>query len=129
MKSSLRITVFFWVCLCVLPLCGCGNGNVKATGMVAFDDGSPLTTGIVVFKSSQHQYTGLVNQDGSFKLGGINVGDGLPAGQYKVVLQNAIDAQEKPLVNEKFSSTEATPISFEITPETKMPLRIVVERP
>ena len=114
--------------LCVLLLLsGCGGGNVKAGGSVAFSDGTALTHGTVIFTDGQHQYTGEIQPDGSFRLGGLKAGDGLPPGTYRVAVI-AYEGEGESIVGEKFGSPESSDISFEVVKGKSEPFKITVER-
>lgn len=67
---------------------GCGS-NVRVTGTVQFDDGSPLETGIVVFQSQAHVAKGKLKPGGRFVMGSVREHDGLPPGDYKVYIVGA----------------------------------------
>ena len=125
MKNQILFALCFF---CIVLLAGCSNGNIKATGVVVFDDGTPLTKGNVVFQSPQHQYTGTIGQDGTFRLGGVKPGNGLPSGTYNVALSN-VNTEEELVINAKYAVAEASGISFEITKGSREPLRVVVTRP
>ncbi len=115
-------------CLCgVLILVGCGD-NVRGFGSVKFSDGTPLTTGTVVVCDAQFQYTGLLKSDGSFELGGLKAGDGLPPGTYNVYIIDP-QANEKPSIDAKFASPDTSGITFEVVKGKKEPFNITVEPP
>jgi len=120
---------FLFFGLLALASCvGCGGGQIKAHGTVKFTDGTPLTHGIVVFATPQHQYTGKIEQDGSFRLGGLVEKGGLPVGSYKVSIQNAMMGDEL-IIPVKYTSDSSSGISFEITNESaKNPLTITLDK-
>ena len=123
-----RQSTFFFGLLVLVSCIGCGEAQIKAHGTVKFSDGAPLTLGIVVFATSQFQYTGKIEQDGSFQLGGLVQKGGLPVGSYKVSIQNAIE-NDKLVIPSKYTSDVTSGISFEITKEsTKTPLVITLDR-
>jgi len=113
--------------LCVLlPLSGCGGG-VKAGGSVSFADGTAVTGGTVVFSDAQHQYTGAIQPDGTFQLGGLKPGDGLPPGRYRVAVIEVYEGGA-PILDEKYESPDRSEISFEVTGGRNEPFSITVER-
>ena len=120
---------FLLLGLFVLASCvGCGEPQIKAHGIVQFEDGTPLPCGTVVFATPQLQYTGKIEQDGTFKLGGLVENGGLPIGSYKVSIQNAI-MNDKPIIPAKYTSDVTSGISFEIVKESsKEPLTITLEK-
>ena len=120
---------FLFLGLLVLASCvGCGKPQIKAHGVIQFEDGTPLNCGIVVFATPQLQYTGKIEQDGTFQLGGLVAKEGLPIGSYKISIQNAI-VNNKPIIPAKYTSDVTSGISFAITKETaKTPLTITLEK-
>jgi len=125
---SIRQSFLFFGLALLVSCAGCGEAQIKAHGTVEFSDGSPLTAGIVVFTTPQLQYTGMIGQDGSFQLGGLVEKGGLPAGSYKVSIQNAI-VNDQLVIPVKYTSDVTSGLSFEITKESaKNPLVITLER-
>ncbi|MDR0522524.1 MAG: hypothetical protein LBH00_11840, partial [Planctomycetaceae bacterium] len=107
---------------------GCGNGNVKAGGTVKFSSGEAMPAGTVFFETEKNRYMGEI-KDGTFELGGIRPGDGLPAGIYQVSVQE-LDMVENPLIAERFRSAATSGISFEVRKGSKKNFfEIVVEKP
>ena len=114
--------------LVLLACCGCGEAQIKASGTVKFDDGTPLSCGIVVFANPQHQYTGEIEKDGSFQLGGLVEKGGLPVGSYTVSIQNAIE-NDQLAIPVKYTSDVTSGLSFEITKESsKNPIQITLDK-
>jgi len=120
---------FQFFSLFVLVACiGCGEPQIKAHGVVQFEDGTPLNCGVVVFATPQLQYTGKIEQDGTFQLGGLVEKGGLPIGSYKVSIQNAI-MNDKPMIPAKYTSDVTSGISFEVVKESaKESLTIILEK-
>ena len=85
MTLSLVMILFF----------GCSN-QVRVTGKVTFEDGTPLTEGKVVFdKDASFQAVGQIQDDGSYILGSYQLADGIPRGTYKVYITGAVSAETK----------------------------------
>ena len=121
--------LFLGLIALVVSCVGCGEAQIRAHGTVQFEDGAPLTVGIVVFSNPQSQYTGMIAQDGSFQLGGIVEGGGLPAGSYSVSIQNAI-LNDESIIPVRYTSAGTSGINFEVTRETaRNPLVITLTRP
>jgi len=61
---------------------GCGQ-NVSVTGRVTFPDGTPMTTGAVVFETATMHAMGRIQSDGRYS---ISTGEerGIPKGTYQV---------------------------------------------
>ena len=117
------------LCLLLLSvLSGCGSNQVPGSGTVKYDSGEPVPNGTVVFRTDQHQYTGEIASDGTFQLGGLKPGDGLPPGTYKVIVLG-FDANDNPLVAAKFSEADRSGLSFEVKKGEKNHFEVVVGKP
>lgn len=81
-------TIAFMVLLSLLSFSGCGSGNVPFGGKVTFADGKPFTRGAVCFTNGTLSAFGPIQADGSYMLGGLKAGDGIPPGTYQVYLAN-----------------------------------------
>lgn len=119
--------------LILLLFVGCSE-NVKVTGNVKFEDGSPLTFGTVVAESDSGRATGEINEKGIFKLDGAKKGAGVLPGKYKVWLvgteENTFDEETGvstsiTRVDAKYSSSSTTDLSYDIDPQNKV-LNIVL---
>lgn len=80
---NLSICVFL---LAALVVSGCGQPKVG--GKVVFsDDKTPLSQGVVMFYGDNAVYRGNIKQDGTYTIGTQKANDGLPPGDYTVVLR------------------------------------------
>lgn len=118
-----------------LFLTGCGQ--IKVSGKVTFPDGSLLTTGRVLFDDGKNNYSGTIQKDGSFSVGMLKDGRGIPRGKYNVAVVDAITEEfpgpGKPpivtyLIAPKFRSPNTSGIEYDIQKNTTN-ISIVVERP
>jgi len=144
-----RISGNFLLLLGVLVLvliAGC-SGKSSVSGAVTYmDDGQPLTRGDVFFRNADgtRMYQGAIKPDGSFALGEIKDGDGIPPGSYKVWIANAnttdydLDEEGRPkstrmieivLIDPKYTSPATSDLTFEIKSGERKSLDIVVEAP
>lgn len=73
----------------VLAFAGC-SGKSSVTGKVTYDDGSPLTRGSVCFQTDKYFAEGPLQSDGSYTLGALKAGEGVPPGTYQVFINGAI---------------------------------------
>ncbi len=71
----------------------------------------------------------MISPDGSFKLGGLKPGNGLPPGTYRGAVLNALGDDEYSLIADKFSSPQLSGLVFEVSKNSQEPLKIVVEPP
>lgn len=88
---------FFFPMLTVslILLIGCSN-QVRVSGKVTFDDGSPVTAGKVIFENDAFfQAVGQIKPDGTYRLGSYDLADGVPRGNYKVYITGAVSAEER----------------------------------
>ncbi|MDR1493270.1 MAG: hypothetical protein LBT05_11180 [Planctomycetaceae bacterium] len=124
------------VCVC---LSGCGE-NQRLSGKVTFDDGSPLTVGMVCFENTENGKLGRgeINSDGTYVVGFETDKNGIPKGTYKVFITGAILEKgmnektgmpiEEQQIALKYSSTTTSGLTFTADGKTKT-FDITVERP
>ena len=120
---------------------GC-SGKSTVRGTVKFSDGEPLTRGSVFFQDvgGVHQFFGVINEDGTFSLGELRDGDGIPPGQYTAWLagvnieEYGMDENDRDwrrvevIMDKKFESPRTSGLSFEISTK-RTNIEITVERP
>jgi len=120
------------ILLLLVVAAGCGSGQVGLKGTVVFDDdGSPLTTGTVIFTTATFQARGNIDGQGTFTMGSFGEKDGLPPGTYQVGITGATVASNPVLDYDLITSKWASPATSgcEITVEKGMKsLEIRVER-
>jgi hypothetical protein len=123
--------------LIILFLFLTGCGQIKVSGKVTFPDGSPLTTGRVLFDDGKNNYSGMIQNDGSFSVGMLKDGQGIPRGKYNVAIVDAI-TEEFPgpgvppivayLIASKFRSPRTSGLEYDIQKKTT-DIHITVEKP
>jgi len=110
--------------VCLLLVAGCGK-NVRVTGKVTFEDGTPLSKGMVIFSAGATESKAPIGEDGSYVVGTLKSGDGIPRGTYRVYITGAaiipgMDARGVPLgpvtllADKKFSSPETSGLTCEV---------------
>jgi hypothetical protein len=103
-------------------------------GTVTLADGSPLTRGLVIFDGIMDGKTvsprGEVKPDGTFVLGTLKPGDGVPAGKYRVLI-NPLDSSEVPdelkklPFDYKYCRLETSGLEFEVKPgKNEFPIKL-----
>ncbi|MDR2755213.1 MAG: hypothetical protein LBC20_05850 [Planctomycetaceae bacterium] len=117
---------------------GCGNDNVQFGGKVTFEDGSPLTTGVVIFDNGVTMSSALIRPDGTFTAGTSRENDGIPPGTYRVSISGAVElldnpkkifpAPSRPLIHTKLTSPETSGLTVTID-KSPQPYNIIVEPP
>lgn len=127
---------------CILCCAGCSQ-KIKTHGTVKFPDGTPLEKGTVFFSNGIQMFQGEIQSNGTFKIGEIRDGDGIPPGKYKIWIsantQDYVrDAVTKEITNKmmrqividpKYESRETSDLTFEVKPGGSKSIDIVVEKP
>jgi len=122
-----RLYGFNFLSLLVL-ICavGCGT-NVPMGGTVTFsDDGTPLTTGTVFFETDTFEARGMIQGDGTYRIGSAAEADGLPPGKYRVYIRDAheyvrVGAGDTvvdnvvPLIDAKYANPNMSGLEVEVT--------------
>jgi hypothetical protein len=133
MKRPLFLPLFLLL-ICTL-FAGCGQ--VKVTGTVTFSDGEPLSKGKIVFENDKNKFTAVLHNDGTFNLGMLKDGQGIPPGKYSVAVAEAFDEEfydpDKPprvthFIAKKFRSSKTSGLEFDIQKRTTG-ISIIVEKP
>jgi hypothetical protein len=122
----------------LVGVAGCGSGRYPVHGRVVYEDGSPVTEGIVIGEKVEGdrrvKAQGNVQSDGTFSWGTLRPGDGAEPGKYRVVVMpRAVGEKEAsqgvlPAVERKFSNPQTSGIDFEVKPGTNE-LDITVTKP
>ncbi len=123
----------------LLASLGCGGGGVGVSGKVTFEDGTPLTTGEVAFRTNSFAATGKINPDGTYSLSSSKEGDGVPKGTYQVTVK-AIQSVDPPpgalsdpnykpepakiLVDLKFADPAKSGLSCEVSGKTTYDIKV-----
>jgi hypothetical protein len=114
----MKYNAFFAIMLLVLFV-GCGNPQVKGT--VKYEDGTPLTSGGVVFIQGMYTATAAIKPNGTYVLSQITKRDGVKPGLYKVTVQAQVSSNpDDPgarwidLIDPKFADPETSGLTFEV---------------
>jgi hypothetical protein len=96
-------------------------------GKVLFANGQPLRGGVVTFNpvgetlDRRYQGWGFVKPDGSYEV--VSVGSGVAPGAYKVTVgpkdEGELRGSNAKQIPKKYSSTETTPLSFEVSADAE----------
>jgi hypothetical protein len=129
-KQNLWYVLTFF---CLLAITGCST-NVKAAGKVTFSDGSPVEKGKITFENDRVFYFGKIQKNGSFNIGVVKDGQGIPPGKYRVAVESydvegrGLDEVLIHFVAQKFRNSTTSGIEYEITGKTTN-LSIIVDKP
>ena len=137
-RLSLRLLpAFLLSCSIIAGAAGCRPSNRHyVVGTVRYPDGSPVPEGRLLVDygpGAKRQAGALIRSDGSFRIGEINDGDGMPAGTFKVGVsaftEMAKDGQvwEVSLCDRKYSNPQTSGLVFEVPKQLRW--EIVVEKP
>ncbi len=80
-------------------LVGCGGESVPAAGRIVFADSQPVRSGKVEFRGKTERVRGsaTLDEDGRFRLRGDSGQDGIPPGQYDVIVVQFIVVENRSL--------------------------------
>jgi len=79
---------YIFIATFLVALAGCGESKVQVSGKVTFEDGTPITSGQVLFSTGEYAVTGDIKSDSTYKLGERKDGDGIRPGKYTVSVVN-----------------------------------------
>ncbi|MBA2114661.1 hypothetical protein [Bremerella alba] len=133
------------ICFAIVGCFGCGASNTTAvTGSVTFEDGSPLTSGTIIFENSASSSSADIQSDGSFTMGTFSTGDGVVPGTYGVAIASYGGGDEVwdeasqsykrtsrrvSQVEESFTSPRTSGLTAEVKPGNSSTLDFVVRKP
>ena len=112
----MRTIITIFALIAVLMAIGCGK-DPRVTGFVKYQDGTPLTVGMVVLQNNRSQGIGELRQNGSFELYQFKKGDGLKPGIYRGYITQSViiedDGRTTYLIPEKYSDIDAAGIVYD----------------
>lgn len=120
-------TLCLIILVCVpLVLClGCSD-NARVSGVVKLPDGSTLTKGTVIFENDTINVIGLIDKQGRYSLFQVQLGDGVPPGNYRGYVRYP---SEKPTTGKDGEILEpAVHFSAKYTRPDTAELNLTVER-
>lgn len=128
----------------LLAVAGCGSGEITypVRGTVTYQDGTPVTTGMVEFDplaaddTKRFNARGLIHSDGTYFLTTFEEGDGAVPGRHRVLVQEPypnVDIEEGESVGShsidpKYWRYGTSGLEFEVR-EGENEINIVVTRP
>jgi hypothetical protein len=143
MKTNVH---FILLILAGIVLTGCSN-RVSVSGKVLLQSGEPVTQGLVIFENEKFSGISDIKEDGSYSIGLIKSGEGIPPGTYNIAIQatgNIGRAQAEmgtssngmskivegtSQVDSKYTLTRTSGLSITVEKGKPMVHNIVVEKP
>lgn len=123
-------TIFISAFFVLLPiLSGCSSDKYQVSGTVKFPDGLPLTVGTVIMEMDSFLARGAIKPDGTFSMGLLKDGQGIPTGTYRVAIQDVQTDQSTYLVDENYMNPMRSGITFQVENQKQNHFDITVEQP
>lgn len=128
----------FLVLLLAAALCGCGGPTkLPAQGYVSFSDGEPVKNGRIEFRSIEGNYRGMgtIDSAGFFRLLDDNGVEGIPAGDYEVIVVQIIMTDHLSLeahnhgrpVPRRYADYYSSGLTQQVSAENASNLKVVIE--
>lgn len=122
----------------LVALCGCSrSGQVPVAGRVVFDDGEPVRTGRIEFRGREQRVraTGSLDNEGFFRLQSDDGADGLPPGEYDVVVVQLVIVEKRSLAEHghgrqlprRYADYYTSGLTASIPPQGATDLELVVK--
>jgi hypothetical protein len=125
----------------VAILAGCSDDDrlptYQVTGKVVFSDATPLKGGWVIFENPEQGLAarGVIDIDGTYRLGTYEESDGAVAGKHFVAITPAPpdgydpdEGHEHPIIHRRFAHMDTSGLEFEVTPDGDNHIEITVDR-
>ena len=117
-----------------LPAAGCGESHATVHGTLKRADGTPLKGARVICRSPETGVTasGRTDANGHYELGVLQPGDGVPAGEYYVVIAENLGAIDNPrprTINGKYQSASHSGLKLELNPGETREYSLTLEAP
>ncbi|MDR1385020.1 MAG: hypothetical protein LBJ67_14400 [Planctomycetaceae bacterium] len=132
-----KISILLLTIAAFFSFAGCG-GHTQLKGKVVFEDGSPLTVGMMVFDDGTTLARAPIQPNGTFTAGTEKENNGLPPGTYKVYIigaEETLDNPEgkfppptRPLIHKKHTAADTSELVVTVDTSTK-DFTITVEPP
>jgi hypothetical protein len=133
-----RLLAFSLFALILAVAVGCGTKKHPVEGKVVWSDGSAakeLAGGMVVFESTQAPLSarGEIREDGSFRLTTEVPNDGVPVGEYRVLVSQSrpesdgITRPPPPPMDRRFEDFKTSGLTYKVEPGKNEPV-LKVER-
>lgn len=127
--------------ICQLFLVGCGSGKpatYPVPGSIKFEDGSPVTFGIVEFFHPELELSarGKIQPDGTFRISTFEPGDGAVAGKHRVMIiqllmPGTLGGQQPPHqghIDSSYANFETSQLEFTVDPNQENRYDVTVRK-
>ena len=119
-----RMSLFALMCV-IVTLVGCGGSDraYPVSGKVVYTDGRPVVAGTIEFESVDRQpkinARGIIQADGTFRLGTFADGDGAVAGKHRAIVMWPVRTEDHDPgpsdVDPRYSSYDKSGLEFTVT--------------
>jgi hypothetical protein len=115
--------------VCVIAIvicCGCQNDDrAYVSGVIKGSDGKPIVGATVVARcaATGKSGSGATNEQGKYELGVEKTGDGIPPGEYTVIVIEDLgdwDHPKRPSFSSAYSDTSTSGLSFSVEAGQKL---------
>jgi hypothetical protein len=128
----MKYQIFSCLLACIFCVAGCGlgNSNTSVSGKITFEDGTPLTSGEVIFASvdsDSYFAKGKIGNDGTYSLKEQIIGQesnkiGCKKGEFKVFIASTSNttinedgtASTTHIINQDYSDKDKTPLTANV---------------
>jgi hypothetical protein len=121
----------------LVTLLGCGKLDGPTSGVVRFDDGTPVTSGSIEFRrrSDKARFASRISPQGMFQPASLDGVVGLPAGAYEVVVVQIVLTEDLALeahshgntVPRRYADYYTSGLKVDIDPSQVKRIEIVVQ--
>lgn len=112
---------------------GCGRSdNAKVTGKLLRRDGTPVVNAKVIARSKEtgKSASASTNDEGDFAIGAVDQGNGLPPGDYAVVIvedRGDPDHRRRPTIAAKYRDPDKSGVSVSVKPGENKKLDLTLD--
>jgi hypothetical protein len=114
------VLLLLWAAFVLVPAAGCGGSDrAHVSGTLVHKDGTPLVRARVLARSREtgHSASGVTNEQGFFELGVEKKGDGIPPGEYYVVIyedRGDADYPNPPSISSKYEKASGSGFTLKV---------------
>ena len=124
-------------CVLCVALVGCSQSSVNSKGKVLFEDGQPVQSGSIEFRSinSGQRYTSRIDRQGNFELRDEQNRAAIVPGEYDVVVVQIVLTEDLPLemhthgqtVHRRYADYHTSGLTTRVQADQAEPIKVVVK--